>query len=68
MLSQVSYQHRDSNLLVVFFQKQTWVDGIGDLELEELAIKTADRLEFRERNRLQTKLVTDYEGQPTINE
>ena len=68
MLSQVSYHHRDSSLLVVLFQKQTWVGGMSDLKLEELAIETADRLEFKERNGLQTKLIADYEGQSTINE
>ena len=41
---------------------------MGDLELEELAIETTDRLEFEERNGLQTKLVADYECQLTINE
>ena len=68
MLPQVSYQYRNSSLLVVLFQKQTWVDDVGDLELRELAIKTADCLKFEERNRLQTKLVADYRCQPTMDE
>ena len=32
---------------------------MSDLELKELVIETANRLELEERNRLQTKLVTD---------
>ena len=41
---------------------------MGDLKLEELAIETVDCLVFGERNGLQIKLVTDYEGQLTMNE
>ena len=41
---------------------------MSDLELEELVIETVNRLEFEERNRFQTKLVTDHKCQSTINE
>ena len=41
---------------------------MSDLELEELAIKTANCLKFRERNGLQIKLITDYKCQLTIDE
>ena len=41
---------------------------MGDLELEELAIKTVNHLEFEERNGLQTELVVDHGCQPTMNE
>ena len=41
---------------------------MSNLELEELAIKTTNRLEFKERNGLQIKLVADYKCQPTMNE
>ena len=41
---------------------------MSDLELKELVIKTVNSLKFKERNRLQIKLVTDCRCQPTINE
>ena len=41
---------------------------MSDLELEELVIKTANHLEFKERNRFQIKLITDYKCQLTIDE
>ena len=40
---------------------------MSDLELEELTIETVNCLEFKERNRLQIKLITDYRCQLTIN-
>ena len=68
MLSQVSYQHRDSSLPMLLLHKQTWVDGVSYFELRELIIKAMYSLELRERNRFQTKLVTDYKNQLTMNE
>ena len=67
MLSQVSYQHRDSSLPILLLYKQTQVDGVSYFKLRELAIKATYSLELEERNRFQTKLITDYRSQPTIN-
>ena len=60
MLSQVSYQHRDSSLPMLLLHKQTQVDGVSYFELRELAIKATYSLKLEERNRFQTKLITDH--------
>ena len=67
MLSQISYQHRNSSLPMLLLHKQTWVDGVSYFELRELIIKATYSLELGERKRFQTKLITDYRNQPTIN-
>ena len=41
---------------------------MGYFELRELTIKATYLLELEERNRFQTKLITDYKSQLTINE
>ena len=40
---------------------------MSNLKLEELTIETMNYLKFKERNRLQIKLITDYRCQLTIN-
>ena len=41
---------------------------MSNLKLEELIIETVNCLKYKERNRLQIKLVADYKCQSTINE
>ena len=68
MLSQISYQYRDSNFSVLFLYKQIWVDSMSELKLKQLIIEITYWLKLEERDKFQTELIADHRSQLIMNE